>query len=138
MTVMPPCPQTIVSIRDMNKSYRRGSQTVPVLERITVEICEGEFLALMGPSGSGKSTLLNALVGHARALVSSAAGTTRDVLAVETGLGGMRVVVQDCAGMGDSGAELERAAHRLARQSAQRMTWPRRVLNVYSDLRPCA
>jgi putative ABC transport system ATP-binding protein len=60
---MPPCPQTIVSIRDLNKSYRRGSQSVPVLERITFEICEGEFLALMGPSGSGKSTLLNILAG---------------------------------------------------------------------------
>ena len=47
---MPPCPETIVSIRDLNKSYRRGSQTVPVLERITFEICNGEFLALMGPS----------------------------------------------------------------------------------------
>jgi putative ABC transport system ATP-binding protein len=57
------CPQNIVSIRNINKSYRRGSQTVPVLEDITFEICDGEFLALMGPSGSGKSTLLNILAG---------------------------------------------------------------------------
>jgi putative ABC transport system ATP-binding protein len=57
------CPQNIVSIRNVNKSYRRGAQTVPVLEDITFEICDGEFLALMGPSGSGKSTLLNILAG---------------------------------------------------------------------------
>ncbi len=57
------CPETIVAIRDLNKSYRRGSQTVPVLQDISFEICSGEFLALMGPSGSGKSTLLNIIAG---------------------------------------------------------------------------
>jgi putative ABC transport system ATP-binding protein len=36
---------------------------VPVLEQITFDIAEGEFLALMGPSGSGKSTLLNLIAG---------------------------------------------------------------------------
>ena len=36
---------------------------MPVLENITFDICEGEFLALMGPSGSGKSTLLNIIAG---------------------------------------------------------------------------
>jgi putative ABC transport system ATP-binding protein len=58
-----PCPENIVTIRDLNKSYRRGNQTVPVLQYITFSICDGEFLALMGPSGSGKSTLLNILAG---------------------------------------------------------------------------
>ncbi len=53
----------IVEIRNVSKSYRRGSQTIPVLENISFDIAEGEFLALMGPSGSGKSTLLNLLAG---------------------------------------------------------------------------
>jgi putative ABC transport system ATP-binding protein len=53
----------IVEIRNIFKSYRRGSQIVPVLEDITFDIREGEFLALMGPSGSGKSTLLNLIAG---------------------------------------------------------------------------
>ena len=57
------CANNIVSVKDLNKSYRRGAQTVPVLENITFELCDGEFLALMGPSGSGKSTLLNILAG---------------------------------------------------------------------------
>lgn len=53
----------IVEVRSLNKSYRRGSEVVPVLEDITFDIGRGEFLALMGPSGSGKSTLLNLIAG---------------------------------------------------------------------------
>jgi putative ABC transport system ATP-binding protein len=53
----------IVEIRDLKKSYRRGDHVVPVLEKITFDIQQGEFVALMGPSGSGKSTLLNLIAG---------------------------------------------------------------------------
>lgn len=53
----------VVEIRGLSKSYRRGDQSVPVLQDITFDINEGEFVALMGPSGSGKSTLLNLIAG---------------------------------------------------------------------------
>ena len=55
--------QSLVTIRNLVKSYWRGNQNVPVLEDISFEIAEGEFLVLMGPSGSGKSTLLNLIAG---------------------------------------------------------------------------
>jgi len=57
----------IVDIRRLSKSYRRGSQVIPVLEDISLAIAESEFMALMGPSGSGKSTLLNLIAGLDRA-----------------------------------------------------------------------
>lgn len=53
----------IVEIRNLSKSYRRGDQILSVLREISLDIDEGEFLALMGPSGSGKTTLLNLIAG---------------------------------------------------------------------------
>ena len=53
----------VVELREVCKTYRRGSQVIPVLEDITRSIAAAEFLALMGPSGSGKSTLLNLIAG---------------------------------------------------------------------------
>ena len=53
----------LVTIRDVHKEYRRGSERIDVLQGVNVDIAQGEFLALMGPSGSGKTTLLNLLGG---------------------------------------------------------------------------
>ena len=54
---------SLVSIKDLNKSYSRGKQKVEVLRNINLQVEQGEFLALMGPSGSGKTTLLNMIGG---------------------------------------------------------------------------
>lgn len=54
---------TLVSIRNLHKTYQRGPEKVDVLRGIDLDITEGDFVALMGPSGSGKTTLLNLIGG---------------------------------------------------------------------------
>ena len=55
--------ENLVELHDVSKEYRRGSETVHVLQQLNLSIPTGDFLALMGPSGSGKTTLLNLLGG---------------------------------------------------------------------------
>ena len=54
---------TLVSIRNLGKSYQRGPEKVDVLHGLDLDIASGDFVALMGPSGSGKTTLLNLIGG---------------------------------------------------------------------------
>ena len=54
---------TLVSIRNLHKTYQRGPEKVDVLNGIDLDIEKGDFVALMGPSGSGKTTLLNLIGG---------------------------------------------------------------------------
>jgi len=56
-------PDPYIRCRDLSKSYRKGAITVTPLEGLSLDVPEGQFLALMGPSGSGKTTLLNLIAG---------------------------------------------------------------------------
>ena len=53
----------IVEVRNLHKSFLRGTERIDVLMDLNLDVEEGEFIALMGPSGSGKTTLLNLIAG---------------------------------------------------------------------------
>ena len=66
---MSPAP-AVISFDDVSKRYGGAA---PVLDRVSLEVNEGEFLAIVGPSGSGKTTLLRLI----NRLIDPSAGTVR-------------------------------------------------------------
>lgn len=51
--------QTVLQVKDVTKIYKKGQK--PSLHKVSFQVCEGEFIGIMGASGSGKTTLLNVL-----------------------------------------------------------------------------
>ena len=73
----------MIELSQVSRVYRRGADEVHALARVTLQIPDGTFVALMGPSGSGKSTLLNLIAG----LDQPSSGTIRVGDLVLNGLG---------------------------------------------------
>src|SRR5258708_22214413 len=79
---------------------------------------EGLHIAIIGPPNAGKSSLLNLLARRDAAIVSEAAGTTRDVIEVHLDLGGWPVVLADTAELREASDAVEQEGVRRARARA--------------------
>jgi putative ABC transport system ATP-binding protein len=53
--------EALIHLKDVSRVYATGDVEVRALDKVSLSVAEGEFLAVMGPSGSGKSTLMNIL-----------------------------------------------------------------------------
>jgi len=92
-------------------------------------IRDGVRVVILGPPNSGKSTLFNLMVGQERAIVSPHPGTTRDVVEAELEMAGVRMILKDTAGLGETADPVEREGIRRARGAAANadavlLLWP--------------
>lgn len=93
----------------------------------------GFSIAIVGAPNAGKSTLLNQLAKRDAAIVSSRAGTTRDVVEVHLEIGGFPVSVSDTAGLHQSDDEIEIEGMRRARLTAEAADFVIAVFDAESD-----
>lgn len=93
-------------------------------------------VVLCGRPNVGKSSLINALLGYSRTVVFDQPGTTRDVVAAETSLGGWPVEFSDTAGLREAEEELESAGIHLARQRLKEADLILAVLDATSGVTP--
>jgi len=101
-------------MRDLRQSMSRQ------LANVRGELVrEGVHICLIGPPNAGKSSLFNLLASRPAAIVSSTAGTTRDVLEISLNLAGVKCILQDTAGLRqESLDEIEVEGMKRAAQAA--------------------
>jgi len=74
-----------VHVQNLRKIYKRDSQDIVVLDGMSLQVPDGEFVALMGPSGSGKTTLLNCIAGIDRPTSGTVTVSGTDVTSLSEG-----------------------------------------------------
>src|SRR2546423_288904 len=74
-----------VLLDDVSKIYDREGRHTVVLDRLSLSVSRGEFVALMGPSGSGKTTLLNLIAGVDRPTSGTVRVAGTDITAMSEG-----------------------------------------------------
>ncbi len=96
---------------------RKSLNEVNYFSFLSSRLVEPWQVVLAGPTNAGKSSLMNLLAGYQRSIVSDLAGTTRDVLLLETAIEGWPVSFADTAGIRSSSDVLENAGMRIGAEA---------------------
>jgi tRNA modification GTPase len=97
---------------------------------------EGVRVVIAGPPNAGKSSLMNALAQRDIAIVSTQAGTTRDVIEVRLDLGGVPIILMDTAGIREEAGDIESEGIRRALRCAENadlVLWLNEALHMQRD-----
>ena len=104
-------------IKDRLSSLRMRLETLASSYDSGKKIKNGVSVAICGKPNAGKSSLLNAFLGYDKAIVSSSAGTTRDVVEGTLEIEGVNFRITDTAGLRESADAIEREGVRRAREA---------------------
>lgn len=100
------------------------------------KIDHGISLCIVGPPNAGKSSLMNALLEKDRAIVTSIAGTTRDLLSENLAMGGLHFNLIDTAGIRETEEEIEREGIRRSKAAMQKADIILLVLDISKKVEP--
>ena len=109
--------------KKLKRLFRETTENYQALLKQTKVACkirEGLVVAITGKPNVGKSTLLNKLIGHNRAIVSDAPGTTRDTIEVNTKIDGYSVTFVDTAGVRKTDNKIEAEGIRRALEASEK------------------
>ena len=126
------------ALEGLNEGLNRliGKLESAIDERGARIVREGLHVALCGRPNAGKSTLFNALLGEDRAIVTDIPGTTRDVLEGSFALDGVRVILQDTAGLRESGDAVEQIGVERARDALKKADAALLLVDASTELTP--
>ena len=107
------------NIKNASQKVKEEIKKILNDSKVGERIREGFKIAILGPTNAGKSSLLNYFSKREVAIVSEAAGTTRDIIEVHLNIDGLPVIMSDTAGIRNSKNEIEKKGIKLALKRAE-------------------